>query len=123
MTLKEALIKKAEEVFDLHARGMLTELHKVIWNDILDIIDRYPDIKPINLVANDNNAVVRIAADERGNWKAAIRYKVNGAHAHMIGANSYGELEAKVRVYFAKNKDRGWIKSLINRPKQEKQCQ
>ena len=118
MTIKEVLTAKAEEVADLYSRGLLTVFYNAAWEDVMKIVDRYKEpkeVKPIHLVAHENCAVVRFAADQRGIWQGSIRPMVNKADAHMVSGKTYYNCEEEVRKYFRQHGKDGWISPFINK--------
>lgn len=103
MTLKEALFKKAEEVFDLRARGLLTEIHKNVWSDVLDITERYKEVVNINVYALTNKCQVRFWSQNGRDWQVAIRPQLKGFDAILLKGDSYEDAEFRARVYIDKH--------------------
>lgn len=103
MTLKESLLKKAEEVFDLRQRGLLTKIHKDVWNDVLDITERYKDVEPINVYAHLNKCQIRFWTQNGVQWYVSIRPQVKGFDAAVLVGGSYPEAEFKARQYIEKH--------------------
>ena len=114
MNMKEALTVKAEEVFDLYSRGLLAVFYNSAWEDVMKIIKSYKDIKPIHIFANENNATIRFAADQRGKWVATIRPKIGSANATILSGETYQDCEFKVRKILEKGGERWWLNRFIN---------
>lgn len=103
MNLKEALISKSEEVFDLYSRGLLTIMYANAWEDVVSICNKYQEKVNIHIFANENNSVVRFWCQDGAKWNGSIRYKIGKVDAKIfIGAN-YEDCENKVRGYFKNN--------------------
>lgn len=103
MTLKGSLLKKAEEVFDLRERGLLTRIHKDVWVDVLDIVERFRDVEPINVYAHLNKCQVRFWTQNGTSWNVAIRPQLKGFDAQILTGATYEETEHKARQYIEKH--------------------
>ena len=103
MTLKETLFNKAAEVFDLRSRGLLTEIHKNVWEDVLDITERFKEELPINVVAHINKCQVRFWTQNGAEWFVSIRPQIKGFDATILKCGAYENAEFRARQHIEKH--------------------